>query len=68
MNIRHCLRCGSTDLQAGVIYDYREYGKPQISFHWKPESILGMDSVSLHAILCKFCGHTELVANIDAFI
>jgi len=68
MNTRHCLRCGSTNLQAGIIYDYWQYGKTNLTFHWKPETPFGVDSLPLHAVLCKSCGHVELIANLDAFI
>jgi phage FluMu protein Com len=68
MNKRACLRCGSTDLQPGVIYDCWQYGKTQLAFEWNVGRHLGPDSVPLNAIICKSCGHTELIASMDAFI
>jgi predicted Zn finger-like uncharacterized protein len=67
VRIRTCLRCGGTDLQKGVIYEYFQYGKELMEFYWRPES-KAEDSIPLYAILCKSCGHTELVADPDGFI
>ncbi len=68
MKPSQCLRCGSTDLQYGVIYDYWEAGKSRMTFNWKRESALGPDYVPLEAILCKSCGHIELIADFEVFI
>jgi len=68
VTIRTCLRCGSTELQNGFIYDYRQPVQVQMTFHWKPESTVESDSIPLFAILCKSCGHIELIANTEIFI
>jgi predicted Zn finger-like uncharacterized protein len=67
VKIKTCLRCGSTDLQNGVIYEYFQFGKSLMEFQWKPES-KAEDSVPLFAILCKSCGHNELAVDPDVFI
>ena len=68
MTSRHCLRCGSTDLLSGVIYERDEYGRNVLRFQWKPDSVWEPDSVKLNAIMCKSCGYTELIADLDVFI
>lgn len=68
MNPKSCLRCGSIDLQAGVIYDSEKFSKSPLMFRWKLESSFGTDMVLLDAILCKSCGHTELVVDIEVFL
>lgn len=68
MDKRRCLRCGSTDLIPGVIYDSMEYGKRSLTFEWTPDKAWNTSSVPLNAILCKSCGNTELIANLDIFI
>jgi uncharacterized Zn-finger protein len=65
---RRCLRCGGTDLIPGVIYDFMEYGKRGLTFEWTPDHVWNPSSVPLNAILCKSCGHTEFIANLDIFI
>ena len=70
MKIKHCLRCNSTKLEKGVIYNYgtRHYLEP-IAVHWKVAPHLRADSAPIAAIICKSCGHIELLiqeyANID---
>lgn len=60
-----CLRCGSTDLKLGIIYDYSYREKNPITFQSKSESFYGGKPITINAILCKSCGHTELVADLS---
>ncbi len=67
MTDRYCLRCGSTKLQPGVIYDHFQVSREQLMVHWKSNSVFGGDAVLLHAIVCMSCGHTELVADLGIY-
>ncbi len=62
---RTCLRCGKTNLMLGVIYDYSHREKAPITFQSKSEVFYGGKPIVLNAILCKSCGHTELVADLS---
>lgn len=68
MKKRTCLRCGSMDLYTGVIFDQTQYAKSPLIFRRKSELQSGPDYVPLNAILCKTCGHIELLANPGSFI
>jgi len=68
MKIRTCIRCGGTNLQRGVIYDYYPYGKSQMTVHWTSDPKTEFDSTPLLAVVCKDCGHAELVVDPDVFI
>ncbi|MFW9957411.1 MAG: MJ0042-type zinc finger domain-containing protein [Candidatus Odinarchaeota archaeon] len=70
MKIRSCLRCGSTNLQKGVIYDYYYYltSKTPLTFNWLSDQKEEFESTPLEAILCKSCGHVELVVDADSLI
>ncbi len=65
MSERTCLRCGKTDLKLGVIYDYSYREKAPITFQPKSEFFYGGKPITISAILCKSCGHTELVADLS---
>ncbi|TFH06646.1 MAG: hypothetical protein E4H14_10390 [Candidatus Thorarchaeota archaeon] len=67
MKITHCLRCQSTNLQEGTIYEYAQnYYVEPMRIHWKAKPNIMADSAPLSAIVCKACGHIELV--IDPYI
>jgi len=69
MKIRTCLRCGSTNLQKGVIYEYYYPStKSPMTFNWISDQKDEFDSTPLEAILCKSCGHVELVVDSDSLI
>ena len=68
MTKRTCLRCESTDLTLGVIYDYFHQTKAPITFQAKSEVFYGGKPTAINAILCKSCGHTELVADLSEFM
>lgn len=59
-----CLRCGSTDIHLGFIPAYRT----PLYFQFYPEFYNIEDPVKIHAILCKSCGHIELVADPTSII
>ena len=60
-----CLRCGGTDLKLGVIYDYSIRDKNPLTFQSKSEAFYGGKPITTNAILCKSCGHIELVADLS---
>jgi len=60
-----CLRCRSTDLKLGVIYDYSHNEKAPLTFQSKSEAFYGGKPITTNAILCKACGHIELVADLS---
>ena len=70
MKIEYCLRCNSTKLEMGVIYEYSQYKIEPMRVHWKVAPHLRADSAPVAVIICKSCGHIELVlhdyANIDS--
>lgn len=60
MEIEHCLRCGSTDIHFGSL----SIDTTMISLiQWKSKSARFLGDVIVNGILCKFCGHIELVAD-----
>ena len=65
---RTCLRCGGTDLILGVIYDYALHDKSPLTFQPGTDTSFWRESITINAILCKSCGHTELVASPSAFL
>ncbi|TFG99435.1 hypothetical protein E4H12_02785 [Candidatus Thorarchaeota archaeon] len=64
MKIEYCLRCNSTKLEEGVIYEYtpQHFVEP-IRVHWKVALHIRADSAPIKAIVCKSCGHIELVIH-----
>ena len=49
----------------GVIYDYSYREKNPITFQSKSEAFYGGTPIAINAILCKSCGHTELVGDLS---
>ncbi|MDH4213035.1 MAG: hypothetical protein OEV85_03860 [Candidatus Thorarchaeota archaeon] len=70
MKSRSCLRCGNANLQSGVIFEYHYYPhlKSPMEFTRISDQKDELDSTPLEAILCKSCGHVELVVNADSLI
>lgn len=64
METTTCLRCGNTDIHLGFIPIYRS----QLYFQFYPEMYSTEEPVRIHAILCKSCGHIELIGDPAAFI
>jgi hypothetical protein len=52
----------------GVIYDYSYHDKAPLTFQSKSEAFYGGKPITMNAILCKSCGHTELVADLSEFM
>lgn len=68
MTERTCLRCGKTNLILGVIYDYSYREKAPLTFQVKSEAFYGGKPITINAILCKSCGHTELVGDLSEIV
>jgi transcription elongation factor Elf1 len=68
MKFEHCLRCNSKNLEKGVIFDY-SYGKYRdpMEVNWKIAPHIRGDSAPIEAIICKSCGHIELVISNYSF-
>ena len=60
MEIEHCLRCGSVDIHLGALSQDVTMLSPIL---WKSQSSGILGDVLVNGILCKFCGHIEIVAD-----
>ena len=71
MKIDHCLRCNSSKLEKGIIFDYayhRGRGSEPMKVHWKIAPHIRGESAPIEAIVCKTCGHIELMIQNYSFI
>lgn len=60
MEIEHCSKCGSSDIHEGALHEDR----PVLGqILWKSQSGAKLNDVLVKAILCKFCGNIDLVAD-----
>ena len=61
IKITKCIRCGRTDIRQGVLSTY-VYPQLEYDITWKPKSPDKIEEQEIIAILCKSCGHIELVS------
>ncbi len=61
MRISNCLRCGSTDIHPGILPINRGLFIDEIM--WKSKNPEMVEDESVIAVLCKSCGHIELIAS-----
>ena len=69
MKFENCLRCGSSKLEEGRIFQYyQRHPAEPMRVHWKIAPHIRAQSAPLAVIICKSCGHVELAIESHAFI
>lgn len=61
MKITRCIRCGGTDIHLGALPN-PVYPSSTFSLTWRSDSPDNIEDQEIIAILCKSCGHIELIS------